>query len=208
MKEIAIYEPKTNLKPSGLIGISDEQLNDHWSLYLGYVNQVNRLNDEIIQLITQKQTGTLLYLDRKRRLGFEYNGMVLHEYYFSNLCSKCSPPLQGSLLQEIEKHWGSFQEWIDDFSNTGKSRGIGWSILYMDPTTGQLLNCFIEDHEKGHIAGFIPLIVMDVWEHSYMLDYKAAGRGEYINAFIANINWKTVQERFTQAVEQKLLNRF
>lgn len=208
MKEIVIYETKERLKPSGLIGISDEQIEDHWRLYQGYVSQVNRLNDEIVELVSQKQTSTLVYLDRKRRFGFEYNGMILHEYYFGNLCSKCSPPLQGSLLQEIEKHWGSLQAWLDDFSNTGKTRGIGWAILYMDPVTGQLLNTFIQDHENGHISGFIPLLVMDAWEHAYMVDFKATGRADYINAFIANINWEIVTKRYCEALERKLYARF
>jgi len=208
VKEIIIYEPKEHIKPYGLIGISDAQIDDHWKLYLGYVSQVNRLNDEIVDLVSQKQTSTLVYLDRKRRFGFEYNGMVLHEYYFGNLCSKCSPPLQGSLLQEMEIHWGSFQDWLDDFANTGKTRGIGWSILYMDPVTGQLLNAFIQEHENGHIAGFVPLLVMDVWEHAYMVDFKAMGRADYINAFIANINWKIVEDRYDQGTERKLCTRF
>jgi len=208
MKEVVIYEAKNHLKPSGLIGVTDNQISDHWELYLGYVSQVNRLNNEIIDLISQKQTSTLVYLDRKRRFGFEYNGMVLHEYYFGNLCSKCSPPPQGSLLQEIEKHWGTFQAWQDDFANTGKTRGIGWAILYMDPTTGQLVNTFVGSHENGHIAGFIPLLVMDVWEHAYMIDYKAGGRGEYITAFLANINWKVVAQRHTEAIGCKLSTRF
>lgn len=207
MKEIVVYEPKEHLKPKGLIGLSDEQIEDHWKLYLGYISQVNRLNDEIVELVSQKQTSTLVYLDRKRRLGFEYNGMVLHEYYFGNICSKCTPPLQGPLLQEIEKHWGSFQHWLDDFTNTGKTRGIGWTILYMDPISGQLLNVFVQEHENGHIAGFIPLLVMDVWEHAYMIDYKGMGRGDYIPAFIANINWKTVEERHREALDRKLCSR-
>lgn len=208
MKEIITYEPKEHIKPSGLIGISDEQIDDHWKLYLGYVSQVNRLNDEISQLESQKQTNALIYLDRKRRLGFEYNGMVLHEYYFGNMCSKCSLPLQGPLLQEIEKLWESLQTWLDDFANTGKTRGIGWTILYMDPLTGNLINAFISNHENGHIAGFIPLLVMDVWEHAYMVDHRASGRGDYINAFLANINWNVVQERHREAVERKLHSRF
>ncbi len=110
-------------------------------------------------------------------------------------------------MQDIEKHWDRFQAWQDDFSNTGKTRGIGWAILYMDPVTGQLLNVFVNGHENGHIAGFIPLLVMDVWEHAYMIDYKAGGRADYIAAFFANVNWNIVTQRHTAAIDRKLLTR-
>lgn len=207
MKEIVKYKIQEHLKPSGLSNISDTQINDHWNLYIGYVNQVNRLNDEIIQLIEDKQGTSLIYSDRKRRLGFEYNGMILHEYYFGNLCAKCSTPQPGPLRQGIEKHWGSFERWQEDFANTAKTRGIGWTILYMDTLTGQLLNVFVQEHENGHISSFCPLLVLDVWEHAYMVDHKADGRGNYINAFFFNINWNIVEQRFAQAIERKIMCR-
>lgn len=208
MKEIVKYTVQEKLKPTNLSNISDAQINDHWTLYVGYVNQVNRLNDELIQLISENQTNSLLYSDRRRRMGFEYNGMILHEYYFGNLCSKCSTLNPGSLNQGIEKHWGSFASWQEDFANAGKTRGIGWAILYMDTLTGQLINVFVKEHENGHIASFIPLLVMDVWEHAYMVDHKAGGRADYINAFFLNINWKVVEERYKEAIEKKISSRF
>jgi len=208
MKEIVKYKVQEHLKPSGLSNISDAQITDHWNLYVGYVNQVNRLNDEIIQMVSEGQGNSLLYADRRRRIGFEYNGMILHEYYFGNLCPKCSTQQPGPLRQGIEKHWGSFERWQEDFANTGKSRGIGWAILYMDTITGQLINAFVKDHEDGHIASFVPLLVMDVWEHAYMVDHKAGGRGDYINAFLLNINWNVVERRYNDAINKKLAARF
>jgi len=81
------YTAKEAIKPSKLRGISDKQINDHWKLYQGYVKQVNALNKELKELVSAGKVGTLVYADRRRRYGFEYNGMVLHEYYFSNLLS-------------------------------------------------------------------------------------------------------------------------
>lgn len=191
------YAPKEHLKPQGLTGISDAQINDHWTLYLGYVNNVNLLNAELKELIQNKTSNPLVIADRRRRYGFEYNGMVLHEYYFGNLKANCQPLDKASkLYQALEQTWGSFDAWQQDFINTGKSRGIGWSILYLDPIAKQLTNHFIMDHENGPVAGFSPLLVMDVWEHAYMVDHKAGGRADYISAFMKNINWDVVEKRF------------
>ena len=178
------YEVQEQLKPSGLTGISDEQINDHWNLYVGYVNQVNKLNEEPNQS------------DKRRRYGFEYNGMVLHECYFGNLKNGTEKLESGPLHTAIEKQWGSYDNWLQDFINTGKTRGIGWAILYKDPKTGDLINCFVAQHQDGNIAGFVPILAMDVWEHAYMVDHKAGGRGDYINAFIKNINWPVAEERY------------
>lgn len=193
-----MYSVKENLKPSGLNGISDEQINDHWKLYQGYVAQVNKLQEELKTLTP----GSLLYADRRRRYGFEYNGMVLHEYYFENLHANGAPLADGSIKEALIKTWGSFENWKEDFINTGKTRGIGWAILYADtrggtsPITKQLTNHFVAEHQNGNIAGFKPILVMDVWEHAYMVDHKAGGRGNYITAFFNNINWNVVEKRF------------
>lgn len=193
------YEPKIHLKPHDLQGISNDQIDDHWGLYVGYVNNVNQLNDDLAQLRIQQTPQPLILADRRRRYGFEYNGMVLHEYFFENLTTQAEPLNNDSLLYEaICATWGSFDAWKQDFIQTGKSRGIGWAILYADPYTRQLTNHFIMDHENGPIARFVPILVMDVWEHAYMVDHKAQGRPDYITAFMNNINWKVTAERFSR----------
>ena len=173
-----MYTVKEHLKPTNLNGISQKQIDDHWKLYEGYVNQVNNLTD-------------------RYRFSFEYNGMVLHEYYFENL--NATPLPQGLLQDLITKTWGSVKKWEDDFISTGKTRGIGWAILYVDPNTKTLLNLFTPSHDIGHIAGFKPLLVMDCWEHAYMIDHHSGGRADYINAFIQNINWHVVVKRLNTA---------
>jgi len=193
------YKVKENLKPSNLDGITDEQINDHWKLYEGYVAQVNKLNKELCEL----DPNSLAYADRRRRYGFEYNGMILHEYYFGNLIAEKNELSDGKLKQALEETWGSYEKWLQDFINTGKTRGIGWAILYLDPKTGTLVNTFVGDHENGHISGFKPIIVMDVWEHAYMVDHKAGGRADYISAFIKNINWARAEKRFKNIMLKK-----
>ena len=160
------YKVQTQLKPTDLDGISNEQIVAHWKLYEGYVAQVNKLSQELRELAQSGKLDTPLYADRRRRFGFEYNGMVLHEYYFANLKVGSNTLNDGPLKQAITTTWSSYENWRKDFEAAGKSRGIGWAILYADTTTGALSNHFIQEHEDGNIAGFSPILVLDVWEHA------------------------------------------
>jgi len=192
------YIVQDSLMPTGLVDISDEQIQDHWGLYKGYVTQVNALAEEREGLTP----------DRRRRYGFEYNGMVLHEYYFGNLKAHGGELGKGDLFSALEKSFGSYEKWSADFYSSGKTRGIGWAILYIDITTGLLTNHFIAEHQNGPVAGFAPLLVMDVWEHAYMVDHRAGGRGDYISAFMKNINWDIVSQRYDDAMSGKITKRF
>ena len=137
------------------------------------------------------------YSELTRRLGFEYNGMVLHEYYFENLHKGVTKkPDQGSVfMKAAEDSFGTYDMWKLDFTSVGKMRGVGWAVCALNPASLRLSNHWISLHEHGHVAGFIPLLVMDVWEHAYLLDYKPAERASYIEAFFANIAWKSVEKR-------------
>lgn len=188
-----IYKVKNKLKPQNLKGISDNQIEQHWKLYEGYVAQVNKLHEELANL----DPTSLSHSDRRRRLGFEYNGMILHELYFGNLIdTKINPSPE--LNKSLEETWGSLDRWQDDFINSGKTRGIGWAILYEHPETTKLFNAFIAEHEMGIIATCKPILVMDVWEHAYMVDHGATERGKYIDAFVNNINWYIVSKRYKE----------
>ena len=203
-----LYEVNTNLRPTALAGISEEQIAQHWQLYEGYVTQVNTLRTELQALRSDGKSGTPLYADRRRRFGFEYNGMVLHEYYFGNLKAKAAELSSGSALKKaLTGQFGTFDAFKSDFVHAGATRSVGWAICYLDPATGALNNHFIQLHEDGNVCGFVPLLVMDVWEHAYMVDYGATGRGRYIEAFFSNVNWPIVEQRFTEATAGKILRR-
>lgn len=184
---------------SGLQGISDKTLEMHFKLYEGYVKETNNLTEKL-KKISEGDDGLekekLAFAELTRRLGFEYNGMVLHEHYFGNLRRDGGEPEKGSTFVEaVERRFGSYEMWKTDFINIGKMRGVGWAICYQDPTGSQLSNHWVTLHEVGNIAGFKPILVMDVWEHAFLLDYKPAERSKYIDAFFTNINWKTVEQR-------------
>jgi superoxide dismutase, Fe-Mn family len=203
------YEARIELKPKELKGFSESQITQHWKLYEGYVAQTNSLKEELLNLRKEGKVGTPLYADRRRRFGFELNGMVLHEYYFGNLASGHPGLAAGShLYKALESEYGNFDAWKEDFVKAGASRSIGWAALYLDPRTGSLTNHFIQLHEEGHIAGFIPVLLMDVWEHAYMVDFGAAGRPDYIKMFFDNVNWDAAEKRFLDAKDTKLAPRF
>jgi len=203
-----LYAIRDELKPQQLQGISQEQVDDHWGLYAGYVKQVNTLNEELFNLREAGEVNSLAYADRRRRYGFEYNGMVLHEYYFGNLKNGQNELEHGDLLTGINDAFGGYNTWKKDFEAAAKSRSIGWAILYADATTGALNNHFIAEHGNGNVAGFQPILVLDVWEHAYMVDHLASGRADYVAAFMKNIDWNKVQERYEAVRMGKLLPRF
>ena len=202
------YIVREELKPVGLSGISDAQIADHWNLYAGYVAQSNTLKAELETLRSEGKGATPAYADRRRRFGFEYNGMVLHEYYFGNLKASVSNDAAPSFKKAVSNQYGSFDAWLEDLVNTGKSRSIGWAICYIDPQTGDINNHFVQLHEDGNIAGYHPLVVMDVFEHAYMVDHKAGGRPAYIESFTKNINWDVVETRFNAAGSLQASKRF
>ncbi len=202
------YEVNSSVRPAALRGFSTEQIAQHWQLYEGYVKQVNALDAELQFLRKQAMTGTPLYADRRRRFGFECNGLVLHEYYFANLAAGVAPPTAASDLKKaIVGQFGTFEAFKEDFVAAAATRSVGWAILHLDPVTGVLNNHFVQLHEDGNVAGFAPLLVMDVWEHAYMADYGAGGCGAYIEAFWDNVNWHVVERRFQKAMDGRLLPR-
>ncbi|MHB9020024.1 MAG: superoxide dismutase [Minisyncoccota bacterium] len=189
------YEIKNFDGLLGLAGFSEVILKNHFALYQGYVNNFNKLNDILVEIEKADKFGSPEYAELNRRLGWEFNGMRLHEYYFENL-SKISNILNDSseLISVINAEFGSFDFFQKDFKAMAAMRGIGWVILYFDPKTKRVFNVWINEHDTGHFAGCIPLLVMDVFEHAYMLDY-GIKRADYIEAFFRSINWQVVENR-------------
>jgi len=185
---------------SRLQGISDKTLEMHFKLYEGYVKSVNELNEKIAEILKDGKVDPDEfpgYSELTRRLGFEYNGMVLHEYYFQNLQKQGAgmPASDSDFIKAAKTSFGSYDLWKTDFVGVGKMRGVGWAICYQDPNAGMISNHWITLHEIGNVSGFIPILVMDVWEHAFILDYAPADRPKYIEAFFSNVNWEAVQAR-------------
>jgi len=189
------YEAKNFDGLLGAEGLSDTLLNNHFKLYQGYVANTNKVADMLAAMAKEGKTGTPEYAELKRRFGWEFNGMRLHELYFGNLV-KGGEKAGGKLMEKIAADFGSFDAWEKDFRATGAMRGIGWAVLYYDTAGKRLFNCWVNEHDVGHPAGAVPILVMDVFEHAFMVDY-GLKKGDYIDAFFNNINWKEAEARLS-----------
>jgi len=178
----------------GMEGFSETLLKNHFALYQGYVTNTNKVLDALSAMLSEGRTGTPEYAEMKRRLGWEFNGMRLHEYYFENLGSKGALDAGGKLGKSLAAEFGSIEKWEADFRAVGAMRGIGWVVLYQDVPYGRLFNQWVNEHDVGHPAGAAPILVMDVFEHAFLTDY-GLKRGDYIAAFFRNIDWKAAETR-------------
>ncbi len=178
-------------------GISDATLEMHFGLYEGYVKNTNTLIELTGQ---QREKGEAAgsnpqFAELVRRMGWEFNGMRLHEYYFDNLTKSARQLNSGPLYEMLGTSYGEFERWRADFFAVGAMRGVGWAIAFYDPASGQISNHWTEQHHNGNLAGFVPIVVMDCWEHAFIKDYKPSERGKYIEAFYANLNWDACEKR-------------
>ena len=178
----------------GMKGFSETLLKNHFTLYQGYVNNTNKVMDTLATMAKEGKTATPEYSELKRRLGWEFNGMRLHEYYFGNLGGNGLLGADGSLGKRLTAQFGSYEAWEKDFRGTGAMRGIGWTVLYQDSMSQALCNVWVNEHDVGHLAGCTPLLIMDVFEHAFITDY-GLKRADYIDAFFRNIKWEEVQKR-------------
>tara|TARA_Y100000310_G_C20585876_1_gene765375 strand:+ start:24 stop:614 length:591 start_codon:yes stop_codon:yes gene_type:complete len=186
-----------NLSGKKLDGLSEKQITEHIKLYGGYVKNMNILSEKLESLHSDDGDNTQTISELTRRISFEWNGMRMHEYYFEAL-GNASALCGGKLKTTIEKQFGSFEEWLLQFKQIGKMRGIGWVVMAYDKKRDTLTNIWINDHELGYLAGTNILIAMDVWEHAYLIDYLPKDRGNYIDAFFKNLDWTKVEKRFEE----------
>lgn len=194
-----VYEPKNFEHLLGTKGFSDQLLKNHFTLYQGYVANTNKLAEALSMLLKEGKTGTPEYAELKRRFGWEFDGMRLHEYYFGNMIKDGKELKKDSkFFKKVIEDFGTYENWEKDFKATGMMRGIGWVILYYDQIANRLINLWINEHDVGHLSGAIPILIMDVFEHAYMIDY-GLKRADYIEAFFKAIDWSVIVNRFDSA---------
>jgi Fe-Mn family superoxide dismutase len=196
--EMERYQARDYTHLIGMDGFSKDLLTNHFSLYQGYVANTNKALEILSALSGGSGAATYEYGEVKRRLGWEWNGMRLHELYFDNLGGNGDISPESALARLIQRQFGSYQDWERDFKATGSMRGIGWAILYHDPVADRLLNMWINEHDVAHPAGCTPILVMDVFEHAFMLDY-GLKKGEYIDAFFRNVHWEHPAKRLERS---------
>ncbi|HVO32286.1 MAG TPA: Fe-Mn family superoxide dismutase [Elusimicrobiota bacterium] len=189
----------------GTPGFSDQLLKNHFTLYQGYVTNTNKLSDALGALSKEGKQAAPESAEQKRRFGWEFNGMRLHELYFGNMTKTPGATAKDSALhKKIGEEFGSFEAWEKDFKGTGAMRGIGWAMLYYDPLGQRLFNTWVNEHDAGHLSGTAPLLILDVFEHAFMIDY-GLKRADYIEAFSKAIDWAAVAHRFETCAKIKAL---
>jgi len=189
------YEPRNFEHLLGTEGFSNNLLNNHFTLYKGYVTNTNKLAEILDGLLKEGKVASPEYAELSRRFGWEFNGMRLQEYYFENMAQGGTKLDPGSPLGSlIASEFGSRENWEKDFKGTGTMRGIGWAVLYQDNIGGKLFNQWINEHDVGHPAGCAPILILDVFEHAFMIDY-GLKRADYIESFLKNVNWAAVESR-------------
>ena len=179
----------------GTPGFSEQLLKNHFTLYQGYVTNTNKLFDTMMQMVKDGKAATPEFAELKRRFGWEFNGMRLHELYFANMAKGGKKLNQNSALGKLlTEQFGSYEQWEAAFKAVGAMRGIGWAVLVYDPVGKKLFNLWVSEHDGGHLAGTEPLLIMDVFEHAFMLDY-GLKRVDYISAFFSAVDWSVVEKR-------------
>jgi Fe-Mn family superoxide dismutase len=191
------YQPKTFTLPT-LTGLSEKQIKVHLALYEGYVKHVNLIMEKIQALKADPEANAYTMSELRRRFAFEFNGMRMHEYYFSQFEGEKGGDPKSALALAAAEKYGSGENFIAHIKEVAGTRGIGWVVVYSDPGSKTLHTVFVNDHEVGQLAGLPVILALDLWEHSYMVDYVPAEKKNYIDAFFANLNWTVIEKRFEE----------
>jgi len=194
-------EQKFNIPP--LKGISAETVEEHLKLYAGYVKHANLVLEKIKELKQDAEKNAYALGEVNRRFGFEFNGMRNHEVYFRSFEGGSAPVTKnGPMYKMIETQWGSFDAWIAEFKAIALTRGIGWSMLYYDPVSKQLLNAWVDEQHLGQLQNCPLILGLDMWEHSFVADYQPSGKKNYIEDFLFNINWSVIEKNYSDTAKQ------
>ncbi|MDB5188601.1 MAG: manganese/iron superoxide dismutase-like protein superoxide dismutase, Fe-Mn family [Candidatus Nomurabacteria bacterium] len=178
-----------------LNGISEKTIEEHKKLYAGYVKHANLITEHIKELSQDAEKNVYEINELQRRFAFEWGGMRNHEVYFSLLeggANTDAPTLKAA----IEKQWGSFDAWLARFSGIAMTRGIGWAMLYFDTKSGELVNGWVDEQHLGQLVGCVPIVALDMWEHSFVADYQPSGKKQYVTDFLAQMNWAVAEQYY------------
>ena len=185
-----------------LKGLSQKQMDVHLALYEGYVKHANLILSKIQTLREENaEDNAFLISELRRRFGFEFDGMRMHEYYFEQFeGGALRPQSEGPLMDASVERYGSWDKFIAHIKEVCGTRGIGWTIVYYDPAGRTLHTTWVNDHEVGQLAGLPIILAIDMWEHAYMVDYVPADKKSYVEAFMENVNWEVIEKRFLSEV--------
>ncbi len=192
-------EQKFNIP--ALKGISAKNIEEHLKLYAGYVKSINSIYEKVGELMQDPEKNGYVVGELMRRVGFEFNGMRNHEYYFKSLEGGAKLlPENSELKKAMESQAGSVEAWIGGFKSLAMTRGVGWAMIYWDQESKELLPAWIDEQHLGQLNGCKLILGLDMWEHAYVYDYPTSEKKKYIEAFFENLNWEVIEENFKKAL--------
>jgi superoxide dismutase, Fe-Mn family len=195
------YQARSFALPAQLEGISPKSVEEHLGLYQGYVKNFNAQTALLAELLKDSEKNAHAISELVRRRSFEFGGMRLHEHYFAQWEGGAQALDPNSALgNALARQFGSSEAALAQVRQAGLMRGPGWSLLYFDKEAGQFHIGFSGEQHQGHFVTLPIVLALDVWEHAYILDYGAQGKGKYIDAFFKNLNWSVVEKRFEALV--------
>jgi Fe-Mn family superoxide dismutase len=189
-----MYETKT-FTIGELAGISARTIEEHLKLYAGYVKHVNVIHEKIAELKQDSEKNAYALAEVQRRLGFEFGGMKNHEAYFSQFEGGSKELPGGKFADMIASQWGSYEAFLAQAKATALTRGVGWMMVYFDATVEKLIMTWVDEQHIGQLVDVKIVLALDMWEHSYMLDYVPSEKKNYVEAFFKNLNWEVVANR-------------
>lgn len=181
---------------AALHGISEKTIEEHKKLYAGYVKHANLIVDHIKELSADPEKNVYEINELQRRFAFEWGGMRNHEVYFALLVGGANADAP-TLKAQIQKQWGSFDAWLARFQAIAMTRGIGWAMLYYDTASKELVNGWVDEQHLGQLVGCVPIVALDMWEHSFVADYQPSGKKQYVTDFMAQMNWSVAEKSFS-----------
>ncbi len=194
-----MYETKTFTIPK-LEGISEKSVEEHLGLYAGYVKNFNAISALLPEYAQDSEKHAHALSELIRRRSFEFDGMRLHELYFEQFeGGAIAASSDSSFSKQLETEYHKLEYFIGMFRAIALMRGPGWALLYWDPVGKQFLTGFSGEQHQGHFATLPVILALDVWEHAFLLDHGAQGKGKYVDAFFKNLNWEVAERRFAEA---------
>lgn len=193
---------KVNFQYNSTINaVTKEQYDVHLALYEGYVNKINEIWGELETNPEREKANATYSKYRGLKKGETYalDGVILHELYFENLGGSNNTP-SGETLELINRNFGSYDNWKNDFIACGKA-ARGWAILAFDQRSETMKNILCDAHDEGGIWNAYPIIIMDVYEHAYFIDYQNK-KADYIDKFMADIDWDVVNKRVSRLAQK------
>lgn len=184
-----------------ITGVSKKTIDEHLKLYAGYVKHANLIQEKITEYKADAEKNAYVLGELNRRFSFEFNGMRNHEYYFEQLEGGQKTVMDTALNKQMEKDFGSVKEWFDSFVALAMTRGIGWAVLWYDQSSKKLIQNWVDEQHLGQLNGLKFIYGIDMWEHSYLMDYTPAEKRKYIDAYTNASNQEVSSRRFDEAVK-------